>query len=305
MICAGLHDFVYVSISESLESLWLIMCIDAPESTTNSRSSGLRVDEGKHLFSEGEKNVALFFSFNFNTFLDSFHAASRAPCSCHSVSSWDRSSNFGALGLRSWGSPGQIFPSEGFWSRILVWRAMAFLNFTRWIGFRMSVFFRRIDFSGVTSWNTQPSCRASGPLSSTWPLQFCHHSFWTFYKAVRQTDDVRMSTFPQTDNHSWSCRTSILEGTTFHKMSCCKFLWGNPCKAIKTFYHWGFYLWDFGSSMIFAHSAAWKNPRILCTRCFVPWLLTSAFFSWFPFLAPKFLFRISFSILLFTIVFNL
>ena len=36
------------------------MCIDAPESTTNSRSSGLRVDAGRHQFSEGEKNVALF-----------------------------------------------------------------------------------------------------------------------------------------------------------------------------------------------------------------------------------------------------
>ena len=36
--------------------------------------------------------------------------------SCHSVSSWDRSSHFRALGLR-WGSPGQIIPSDGFWSR--------------------------------------------------------------------------------------------------------------------------------------------------------------------------------------------
>ena len=34
-----------------------------------------------------------------------------------------------------------------------------------------------------------------------------------------------MSTFLQTGNHSWSCRTSILEGATFHKMSYCKFLW--------------------------------------------------------------------------------
>ena len=112
--------------------------------------------------------------------------------------------------------------------------------------------------------------------------------------------------------------------------------------AIVTFYHWGFYLWDFGSSMVFAHSAAWKNsetdlmvelfprlsiswrklqlfpfkhcplvsqcqqsPRILCTRCFVPWFLTTAFFSKFPILFPKFLFRRSCSILLFTIVFNL
>ena len=87
MTIVGLHDFVKVSISASLKSFLLIICIDAPESTTNSRSSGLRVDAGKHLFSEGEKNVALSCSFNFNTLLASFHAASRAPCSCHSVSS--------------------------------------------------------------------------------------------------------------------------------------------------------------------------------------------------------------------------
>ena len=37
------------------------MCIDAPESTTSSRSSGLRFDgAGRHQFSEGEKNAALF-----------------------------------------------------------------------------------------------------------------------------------------------------------------------------------------------------------------------------------------------------
>ena len=104
----GLHDFVKISISASLKSFLLIMCIDAPESTTNSRSLGLKVDASRHLFSEGEKNVALSCSLNSNTFLASFHAASRAPYSCHSVSSWDRSSNFGALGLRWWGSPGQM-----------------------------------------------------------------------------------------------------------------------------------------------------------------------------------------------------
>ena len=70
----------------------------------------------------GEKNAALFFSFHLRTPLASFHAASRAPRSCHSVSSWDRCSNLGALGLRWWGSPGQINPSEGFWVRMLAWR---------------------------------------------------------------------------------------------------------------------------------------------------------------------------------------
>ena len=87
MNIVGLHDFVKVSISASLKSFLLIIYIDAPESTTNSRSSSLRVDASKHLFSESEKKVALSCSFILNTILASFHAASRAPCSCHSVSS--------------------------------------------------------------------------------------------------------------------------------------------------------------------------------------------------------------------------
>ena len=44
MTIEGLHDFVKVSISAEFKSFLLIMCIDAPESTTNSRSSGLRFD---------------------------------------------------------------------------------------------------------------------------------------------------------------------------------------------------------------------------------------------------------------------
>ena len=155
MTIVGLHDFVKVSILASLMSFLLIMCIHAPESTT-SRSSGLRVDAGKHLFSEDEKNVALSCSFNFNTFLASFHAASRAPNSCHSVPS----SNFGASGLLWWGSPGKIYPSEEFGSRIFVWRVIALVNFTRCIGFCMSELFRKIDFGGFMSWKTQPNCRA-------------------------------------------------------------------------------------------------------------------------------------------------
>ena len=55
------------------------------------------------------------FLFNLWTLLANFHAASRAHRSCHSVSSWDRSSNFRSLGPRWWGSPGQISPSERFW----------------------------------------------------------------------------------------------------------------------------------------------------------------------------------------------
>ena len=63
----SIGGFVKVSISASLKSFLLIICIDAPESTTNSRSSGLRFDAGRHLCSESEKNVALSCSFNLNT----------------------------------------------------------------------------------------------------------------------------------------------------------------------------------------------------------------------------------------------
>ena len=61
------------------------------------------------------EECCFLFSFNFRVFGTRFHAASRAPCSCHSVSSWDRSSNFGALGLRWWASHlGKSFRAKDF-----------------------------------------------------------------------------------------------------------------------------------------------------------------------------------------------
>ena len=59
----------------------------------------------------------------------------------------------------------------------------------------------------------------AGHTSLTWPLHFCHHSLCTFHKVVPQADDVHTSTFLQICNHSWSCRTSIMEGATFHRMN--------------------------------------------------------------------------------------
>ena len=161
MAIVGLHDFVKVSISAEIKSFLLIMSIDAPESTTNSLSSGLRFDgAGRHQFSEGEKNAVLFFSCNFRMLLASLRAASRAHRSFLSVSSWDRSSNFGALGLRWWGITWQIIPSDGFWSRMSAWRTTAFVKLTHQIGFRVFELFRKIDEDvGSMSWNTQPNCR--------------------------------------------------------------------------------------------------------------------------------------------------
>ena len=102
------------------------------------------------------------FSFNFVMLLASLHAALRAYRSCLSVSSWDRSSIWGALGLRSWGSPGQIIPSDGFLvSNVMRDVTRLQLNWTHRIGFRMFELFRKIDedFGGSISSNTQPNCR--------------------------------------------------------------------------------------------------------------------------------------------------
>ena len=65
----GLLHVVTVSKSAEFNSFLLIMCIDAPESTTISLSSGLRVDgAGRHLFFEGEKNAVSCFPFHFRIF---------------------------------------------------------------------------------------------------------------------------------------------------------------------------------------------------------------------------------------------
>ena len=136
---------------------------------------------------------------------DTQTSGSRAPCSFHSVSSCERSSNFGALGLRSWGAPGQMWPRAGFWSRILVWRAIDSVNITRWIGLCMSVLFRRIDFGGVMSWNTQPTCRAS----EKWLLdEFCANFLSLFLTGFS------VQSWQESETDSLSCQFSFFNKAT-------------------------------------------------------------------------------------------
>ena len=197
-------------------------------------------------------------SFHFRTLWASLRAASRAPCSCHSVSSWDRSSNCGALGLHWWGSPGQIYPSEGFWSRKLVWRTTALVNRTHRTSFRMSELFRKTGDPGIR--------KPIGKYFSAWLLHFCHHSYWTCCSAVLQTVDAHESTFAQFCNHSCSWRTRILEDATFHRKNWCKFLWSKPCMTFETFSHFG--PLPPGSrriSLILPHER--NRRRIWCSSC--------------------------------------
>ena len=88
----GLLDVVKISNAAEFNSLLLIMCIDASESTANYLSSGSKINgAGKLDFS-----LFLFFEYFWPT-STLLHGHNR---SCQSVSSSDRSSTFGALGLR-------------------------------------------------------------------------------------------------------------------------------------------------------------------------------------------------------------
>ena len=154
------------------------MCILAPESATNSLSSGFITDgAGRHHSLVGEKKVALSVAVSFKIFLANLHASPRAR--------------------RSW--PPEIYPqiskrtdcaaeelcfdfcpSDGpLFSRMSAWRNVAFVNRTRRIGPKVFVPFRKIekDSSGSVSWNIQPNCRTSFNLATT----FYHHPYSVFF----------------------------------------------------------------------------------------------------------------------------
>ena len=193
--------------------------------------------------------------------------------------------------------------------RILALRAIAFVNFKRWIGFCTSELFRKIDFGGSMSWKTQPNCRAfddqrlvrpsynscqvsrliSGrpDLPGLWPrlTTGCHTSScqsFFFNMATALLSSFFWDLFPSCSS-TWRCAyehcSSNLQpllvsqnkhsgGCHFHKMNWCKILFGNPCMAIETFYHWDSYIWDFGFSTHFTHSAAWKISETYSTVSF-------------------------------------
>ena len=81
----GLLDVVTVSNSAKFKS-FLLISAPTHRSPQQLLSSGLIVDgEGRHQFSESEKNVVLCFSFNFRIHLALFHAASWAYRCCLSL----------------------------------------------------------------------------------------------------------------------------------------------------------------------------------------------------------------------------
>ena len=96
-------DFRRASNSCELNFFQLNMCMDAPESTTNSRSSGLFFRRRcQHYPCFGRRVERCFvLVLELVDFFAKSHASPGAHLSCCKVSSCVLSSNFGAHGLRS------------------------------------------------------------------------------------------------------------------------------------------------------------------------------------------------------------
>ena len=128
----GLLDVLMASNSAGLRSFSQTICILAPESTTNSLSSGSLAEAlGSTHSSVGEKNVALSFALSLHIYMAISQALLWTHRSCLSVSSWDRPSNLMAWGLRCCRGLTCTFPSDGpFLSLILASRSVDFVNRT-------------------------------------------------------------------------------------------------------------------------------------------------------------------------------
>ena len=152
----------------------------------------------------------------------------RAHRSCFSVSSWDRFSNFGASGLRWWGSPGQITPGDGpLFSRMLPWRSAAFVTWARRIGYKIVAIFPKIDedFVGSMSWSTQPICRVylniATALLSPLFLGFLPVCERPLFSEFASRFCLGMKDTPEHANK--------------HKMNSYKYLWCTLCTVDETF----------------------------------------------------------------------
>ena len=130
------------------------MCIDDPESTTHSLSLSLIFDgANRHQFAENEKNVALFFSFDF---LDAF---SQIVLAIPSLLETDPQI------LEHWGYVEKITWANRSKRWIMVtnvsmtYHGFSESNTSDWLQYVWALPQNR--FGGSTSWNTQPNCRVN------------------------------------------------------------------------------------------------------------------------------------------------
>ena len=259
---------VTLTVSNSAEfgSFMLSMCIDAPEHTTNSFSSGFITDgAGRHHSLLGEKKVALSVSLNFKILLANLSAPPRAHRSCLSVSSWDRSSNFGAYGLRWWGFLTRITPSdEPLLFRMFAWRSAAVETWHVDLVPRLlclSVKSMRIAAAHCSEIHNPTVVNLSKK-----PLHLCHHPSSVFCWVHLQPACGQTRTFLRICIPILFCRIDVREDANNHKMVSCTYLWCNLCAVVEQTSQMDFGLWDSFFSICFYHpllSVVQRDERIL------------------------------------------
>ena len=359
----GLHDFVKVSISASLKSFLLIMCIDAPESTTNSLSSGLR-DECRQapIFRRWEdccSFLLLKFEHTFDQLPRCFAGTLLLPLSPPATD---------LQILERWNCADEVLLGKKIRPKDF---GLEFLCDVQWLSRISHVALVSACLSSSARWASAASClerhnpivvysmicaqqvRASthdkchawqwvAPIcrdfrhgwqqvamflrashtSSTWLLHFCHHSFSTFPTLFKTLTMCTRTLFPKSPTTLGLVEQAFWREPPFTEWigaSSLKVILARPSRRSSTK---SFVSGTWGSRRIYLtllHETIWRrirlchfctfvmswrklqlsqlkncpwashcqrSPRILCPRCFVSWFLTTAFLSYFPFLAP-------------------
>ena len=244
----------------------------------DNKFSFLRCKIWQATFSDGEKNVALFFSLNLRTFgqfprcftgslLLPLRLLQRPTLKIWSVGGYVHEVHHLGISIRA-----KDFSLE-------CQRDVQRLSWILHVG-SVSVCPRRLRRLHILDYATPIVVhfmsriqRVSRSIVWLMLLQHGHCTFVTifclkkktFCLADHQPDDVHIKHFPRICNHSWSCKTSVLEGATFYRMSYCKFLCGNPCRAIETFTTGTFSSGTSGSrriSLFLVHERIWRRIRL-------------------------------------------
>ena len=225
------------------------MCIDDPESTTNSLSSGLILDgKGKHHFSVSEKNAGLCFSFNFRIFFASLHAAAQCTLCLPETDPqiqerWDHAENL----------HDKFYWSTGF--GLVVWHCAVLLWKIWHIGLVSSWLSSSVK-SKVFLAAPRPEMHNPNSLSlAIEQLHFCRHFSYNFCKVVPQPGCVRIRTYPRICSLPQMCRMNTLGNATFHKKDPRKNLSDGPCMACDWVSQSGFGLQDISFLLNLSHLA--------------------------------------------------
>ena len=158
----------------------------------------------------------------------------------------------------------------------------------------MSELFRKIDdnFGGSMSWKTQPNCRVfddlhpTGPWLNSWRVSRittgCPILSWLLSRFITGCPVLSCKSY------FFNMATALLSSFFLDLLLSCSETDSDGVTFPRLLTSWRkLQLSPFTHCPLDSHCQ--QSPRILCTRCFVPWFLTTAFFSKFPIFASKIL----------------